>query len=276
MKWMNIAGVFVATMGVSSVAWSGIADFYIADADGQIYSVNGQSLQATEIFQIQSQGLSGINEILFLENNKMLANVTGKLVQYDMTTGVETVILDVNEAADDFSATWTSGLARTSNDEIFFTARVAGQGGPDSDQILGLTYNPFTGSLTESVPLVRDLGLYFDHQQVGENLFLGADFNGGRIKIINTLTGEDEAIYEAAYGAVSFFEDEDIIYTMSKAGNLYTFDSETGESDFYGRITGLQGPPIGASSSTIFRIPSPGSLPLMGLAGIVAVRRRRR
>jgi uncharacterized protein (TIGR03382 family) len=276
MKWMNIAGVFVATMGVSSVAWSGIADFYIADADGQIYSVNGQSLQATEIFQIKSQGLSGINEILFLENNKMLANVTGKLVQYDMTTGVETVILDVNEAADDFSPTWTSGLARTSNDEIFFTARVAGQRGADTDQILGLTYNPFTGSLTESAPLVRDLSLYFDHQQVGENLFLGADFNGGRIKIINTLTGEDEAVYEAAYGAVSFFEDDDIIYTMSKAGNLYTFDSETGESDFYGRITGLQGPPIGASSSTIFRIPSPGSLPLMGLAGIVAVRRRRR
>jgi len=271
MKWVNRVGVFIVTMGVSSVAWSGIADFYVADGQGQIYSVNGKTLAASEVFTVQG-GLA-INDIIFVGDNKMLANVTDQLIQYDMTTGVETVIFDVRDIYGEDGFYFTSGFAGTENNDIFFSIQAFTD---DGSELYGATYNPITDSFHELATLQESVGgLYFDFLEVGENLFLGADFENEQIRLLNSFTGEDVASYDAGFGPVSFLEIDDQIFSLSDSGGLYTFYLETGESEFYGDISGVSGAFLGATSTDIFRIPAPGSLPLIGFAGMVALRRRR-
>lgn len=260
-----------ASMTLASVASGGISDFYIANSTGSIYSVDGNSLTATEVFSIQ--GGMAINDIIFTGNNKMLANVTDQLIEYDMTTGQERVIFDVAEYYDnDEEFYFTSGFAGASNGDIFFSVFSFTSEGPSH---FGATFDPFTGQYTEQADLEIIPGLYYDLLEVDENLYLGADFQSNLIHLFDSNSGETLATYDASFGPVSFLELGGQIFSMSSTGDLYTFDLETGDSAFFGDIDGFSGTLLGAANTNMFRIPSPGTLPFLGLATIVAVRRRR-
>ena len=253
-----------------SVSMGGIADFYIAGADGVIYSVDGESLAASQVFAVQG-GLA-INDIIFVGNNKMLANVTDQLIEYDMSTGLQTVVFDTNDYEGEDEFYFTSGFAATSDGNIFMSIREIGV---DRNDLVGAVYNPFTHSFTEQANIDANLGLFFDHQEIDENVFLGADFENQSVHTFNSLTGESLALHQLGFGPVSFLELGSDLFLLGKDGELYNYNSSTGVATFYGDISGFSGNLLGAASTEVFRIPAPASLPLFGLASLVMIRRRR-
>jgi len=271
MNMHNVLGVAAASVVLANGALAGISDFYIANSIGDIYSVDGSSLEATEIFSIQG-GLA-INDIIFTGNNKMLANVTDQLIEYNMSSGHERVIFDIADYYDaENEFYFTSGFAGTASGDIFlsvtsFTEEGAGH--------FGATVNPFSGQFDEEADLEPVPGMYFDLHELGDDLYLGADFQGSLIHLFNSDSGETLATYDASFGPVSFLELGGQIFTMSSTGELYTFDLDTGDSELYGDINGFSGALLGAANTNMFRIPSPGTLPFLGLTTIAAVRRRR-
>lgn len=271
---MNIQsklGCAVIFAGFVSGADAGLSDFYIADGQGGIYSVDGSSLEATSVFSIDG-GLA-INDIIFVGNNRMLANVTNKLIQYDMTTGVETVIFDTQALGEKNDVFFVAGFAGTANNDLFFSVRSFTQTG---SAFFGATYNPITQVYTELAPIEQAVGgLYFDHLEVGDNLFLGADFENNEIHLLNSLTGDIVDIYNTPFGAVSFLELDGQIFSLTGSGDMYSFDLSTGESEFFSHISGVSGNILGAASNEVFEIPAPGTLSLFGLVVVVGTRRRR-
>jgi len=272
MKMMNGLAAVAVSIGCVGMAQGEIADFYLADSVGGIYRVDGTTLESSLIVQLDN-GFS-MNDILVLDDGGILANTNGLLVRFDLQTGEERIVFDTRDYFTEPGFYITMGLAATSSGDVFFTTEaVTGKG----IEWFGGTYNPFTSEFTRLADIPNPTGLYFDHHQVGENLFLGADWSGGRISVINSLTGETE-FTDVDFDPVSFFESGGDFFALSKGGDLFTFDPETGSSTLYGSIQGSNGGVgwIGAASlSNPFTLPSPGTLSLIGIAGLVSVRRRR-
>ncbi len=271
---MNMYHALIAaatSITIASGASGGISNFYIANSTGSIYSVNGNSLEATEVFSIQG-GLA-INDIIFTGNNKMLANVTDQLIEYNMSSGHERVIFDIADYYDEENEFYfTSGFAGASDGDLYFSVTSFTEDGLGH---FGASVNPFSGQYEEEADLEPVSGMFFDLHELDDDLYLGADFQSSLIHLFDSDSGETLATYGASFGPVSFLELGGQIFTMSSTGELYTFDLESGDSEFFGNIDGFSGALLGAANTDIFRIPSPGSLPILGLATIVAVRRRR-
>ena len=272
MKLSQSVIALAAMVCVSGTAFADIADFFVADAQGVIYSVNGQTLEASEVFAIE--GGFAINEIMYVGGNKMLANVSGQLVQFDMTTGVETVIFDMRDVYGT-GTYWTSGLARTSSDEIFFSVWAVTSDHPGVVQF-GATYDPFANSYTELAEFEITRSGYFDHFQVEEDIFLAADWNSGRIHTFDVSTGAEIASFDPGFNPVSFFESDGDLYSLAKSGDIYLIDASAEEALYFGSVSGAGNSFIGATSfDNPFIIPTPSSLAIFGFAGLAAVRRRR-
>jgi hypothetical protein len=234
--------------------------------------VNGQTLDASAVFQVN--GGFAINDIMYVGGNKMLANTIGQLIQFDMTTGEETVIFDMR----DVHATgtyWAGGLARTSSDEIFFSVWSVTADHPGVVQF-GATFDPFTNEYTELATFDTSRGVYADHYQVEGDIFLTADWASGSIHTVDVSTGEEIASYNPGFDPVSFFESNGDLYSIAKNGSIYSIDANGGDPQFFGSVTGAGDSIIGATSfENPFVIPSPSSFALLGFAGIAVTRRRR-
>jgi hypothetical protein len=268
MKQRLIAAVILCACGA---AQAGLSDFYVAGADGRIYSVNGSSLAATEIYQVQ--GGMAINDIIFTGNNRMLANVTDQLIEYDMTTGTETVIFDVNDYEGEDEIFFTSGFSGTHRGDIFMSVR---RFGPALDDYIGARFDPFTSTFTELADIQSTVGgLFFDHQEISPNRFLGADYQNDSVIVFNSASGMEIASYDVGFGPVSFLELGSELFLLEQDGGLYSFDSDDGSTSYYGTLSGFQGDLLGAASTEVFRIPAPSGLALLGFAGLVGTRRRR-
>jgi len=257
--------------GVSSVATAGIADFYAADAGGRVYRVDGSTLEASLVVELDN-GFS-LNDILYLNDGGILANTNGLLVRFDLQTGEERIVFDSREAFGSGFHT-TMGLAATIDGNAYLTVVSSTSSGLEW---FGGEFNPFSGEFARQADITRPTGLYFDHHQIGENLYLGADFSGGRMSVIDATTGETTFI-NTDFDPVSFFESNGTLFSMGKGGELYTLDVDSGESEFYGNISGRLGNNgwIGAASvSNPFALPTPGTLSMLGLSSLTMIRRRR-
>jgi len=273
MKMMNGLAAIAVSICFTGLAHSEIADFYLADSGGGIYRVDGATLESNFVIQLDNTGF-GINDILALDDGGILANISTQLVRFDLQTGEERIVFDAQDSFPDSNFNIMGGLAATSDGNVFFTTETISSGVVHD---FGGLFNPITQEFTRLSDLQKPGGLYFDHHQIGENLFLGADWTSGRISIINALTGETEYI-NVDFNPVSFFESDGSIFALTTDGELYTFDPDTRASTLYGSIQGSSGGSgwIGAASlANPFILPSPGTLSLIGLAGLVSVRRRR-
>lgn len=260
----------------ASPSFAGISDFYVAASDSRIYAVNGQTLQATEIFQIDSSGQSGINDILFTGGDTMLANITGQLVQYDMSTGEQTTVLNLRDHYGS-GLQYAGGLARTLDDRIAFSVHEV-QNPSGTRNAFGM-YDPFTGSYETVLNPLGGSGLYFDVHQLSEDIMLGMSTASGSprlgsVLVINTTDGALVEEYVFDFEPVSFLELDGQLYILDKRSGLHTFDPTTGQSVLYGSIGGVDYT-IGATSNVAFRIPAPGVPMAMGLGGLLVTRRRR-
>ena len=263
MNIMNVASACAVAV-LSAGASAGLSNFIVADADGGVYTVNGRTLEATQVAQMDSS--YSINEILYLGNNELLVNVTGQFIQYNIGTGAEEVVFNARDYLGDVGYHYTTGLAQMDSGDIFFSVKSYL---PSETTLIGASFNLNSHSFTEMNDIEFVNGLYFDHHQVGENLYAGARFGQQQITIINTLTGQNEAAYDVGFGVVSFFESHGSLFTMSKGGEIHSFDASDGSTSLVGRITGAGPGLIGAS------IPAPSSLTLLSFAGLAGTRRRR-
>jgi len=272
-KVVGIVGA-AAAMCVSCSAYGQVGDFYLADADGGIYSVNGQTLEATLVHTLVEDGL-GVNEIMYMGNDQLLVNVTGGILSLDLSTGNEEIVFRVNDyMPPEYGISYNMGLARAGDTSVYFS--VIGYPFEGADYF-SATYDFASGDFAMLPEITPAVGLYFDHQNVGDGRYLAADFAGDRLLTINSVTGATEEVFDVGFGVVSMLESRGDLYLMDRFGSLFSFDQLSGETSLYGGITGFTGNVIGASINTFYgEIPTPGVLSLLGLATLSAARRRRR
>tara|TARA_R110000868_G_scaffold119469_2_gene317037 strand:- start:378864 stop:379679 length:816 start_codon:yes stop_codon:yes gene_type:complete len=257
-------------LALTTLASAGISNMYITNGAGEIYSVDGNTLQATSVAQLQDAG--SINDILYIGNGKILANLTFAMATYDLNTGVQETLFNSNGTfGDPSSFVYSSGLARRANGDIYF--QVNEFFNPSGIDVYGISYDMQSGGLTQigGVPFVGALDFY----ELANGNMIG--FNTGNQSILfNPNTGVIEATFDLDVTAVSFVQSFSDLYVVAADGSMYTFDLTDGSTEFYGQITGFERNILGASiaSSTAALIPSPASL--LALTGGLGMGLRRR
>lgn len=269
----NVITILALTCA-TGMASASLSNFYVAGADGSIYSVNGSTLAASYAFSI-TEGMN-INEIHFTDSSTMLANMTDSLIEYDLSTSTETVVWEASDHYTSQYETWfSSGLAGTSGGEVFMSVyqfSLTGSG------MVGATFDPATATYTQGSGLSTSVSsLYFDHHQISSTVMLGADYQSETITVFNPTTGVESAVYSLDFGPVSFLELGSDLFLLDRDGDLYDFDAGTGTATYYDSLSGFTGDLVGASGVPFSArgIPAPGASLMLGLAGLVATRRRR-
>ncbi len=261
---MIVAAAIAAGIAAPVHAGLGLQDFLITDANDMLYMVNGDTLETTFLREMTSPG--SVNEIEYIGNNTILANRTGLIVSHNLATGAEQIIFRASDYYTDTSINYTMGLALRDQGNVYFTIQSLLM---DSTRVVSGSLDPFDGSYEELNPVDQIAGLYFDSHELSNGDIISADFSDQRIWRQSSVTGETLEVYEVGYGVVSFIELSGQIYTMTKQGDFYSFDADTGLSEFVGVITGAGDSLIGAT------IPTPSGIALFGFAGALCIRRRR-
>ncbi len=245
-----------------AVASAGISDFLITNSQGLVYQVDGDTLAATEVIQLQDAG--SINEIMYIGDNQVMSNVFGRLSVTDLSTGVTDVVFNTNDYFGP-GIHYANGLAMTQSGDIFVSMHSKG---PDFSDQFGALINVENQTLT-TLENFSQFEFYLDNHQIEENIFLGADWNNGRIDILNSNTGEILSETSFGFDPVSFFESNGVVYAVAKEGGLYSYDYATNSVDFMGDITGAGTSIIGAT------VPAPGSMVVLSSL-VLGISRRNR
>ncbi|GEM_PF-1793569 len=257
----------------TSVAQGGIADFYLLGASGKLYSVNGNTLQATEHHQIANGG--SVVEMLDLGNGEVMINRAFEMYRYNFHTQQATSMFSHGDVADPHAFGVLSGLAHDGNGGVFFSMSQVTPSQP-ATQYYGNTYDIGTGTVSRMAQYSSPGGAYFDHHMIGQDLYLSANISAQTVDVLNAQTGLLENQFAVGIEPVSFFEISSQVYMITQFGEIHTLDITTGATGFVGQITGFEGSLIGADVLDPARVfPTPGSAMVLGFAGIAASRRRR-
>lgn len=259
---MKLAALAAAAMSAHALGGVGISDFYITDAAGMVFLVDGNTLLATEVVQLTNAG--SISEILYLGNGQMMSNVFGVISVHDLSTGVGVEQIRIGDLLGQ-GIHYPEGLALTSDGDIFMSV---GSFTPESSSRYGVIWDRDSNTITQTAEF-EGLNGYLDHHEVEPGIMLGADWANSTIRVIDIATGDFLQEYTYDFDPVSFFEFGDTIYTIAKEGDLYTFDPDNGGVDYVGTVIGAGTSIIGAT------VPAPTPLALLGMGALVTVRRRR-
>jgi len=262
--YIRCAAVAAISVAAQSQSFAQLQDLFITNSAGVVYQLNGQTLQATELFQLQDAGL--INEIMYMGDGQLIANLTFAVASYDMNTNTQTTLFTSQQAlGSNEGIANVAGLALQSDGNLYYTAKHFTQAGSFN---YGGLYDMNTQ--TNSLIAGSDAGtLYADHFELSPGRMLGANPTSQSIDIFDPTTGAVEAAYSVGSAVASFVESNDELYILSSAGDIFTFDYTNGDTEFYGSINGTTGNLIGMT------VPAPSSLAFMGL-GLGALARRRR
>ncbi len=266
MKFSSIA--YPATLFIALVAATPASaqmqDAFLASDRGVIYHLDGETLVATEVGQMEDAGST--NDIVYLGNGRIAANLLFAAVSYDVTTNTQTTLFTAQDVQSEPSGiSLMSGLALQSNGDLYFTSVLHS---PSGLHHAGATYNP----VSEDINLVEgspNIHLYIDHHELSPGRMLGAVSGSDVVEVFDPLTGIAESSYNLGAEVRSFVQFGDALFFLSSDNQLFTFDHHTGTAEFYGDIQG--------TNATLFGItvPAPSSAIGVALAGILCTRRRR-
>lgn len=259
-----IAAFAAGSSLVSMVAHAGLSDFYVTNTFGEIYQVDGQTLESNQVSQLGNT--SNLNEILYIGNGEIIASLGGTMLRHNINTGAEEIVFRMSDHIEPGALAIGSGLAMTTSGDIFFTASIFSAGNP-TRRMAG-SYNLATDVFVD-ITDVNSSASFFDHHQIGTDVFISADHNRQIVSVLNGATGDIVIDYNVGFGVVSFFESDGGIFAVGRTGGLYSFDIDDGSTEYIGDIAGVSGDLIGAT------VPASGSFAIFGLMGIAAVRRRR-
>lgn len=241
---------FVILTTAVSTAFAQLDNFLVVNSAGVLYEVNGNTLQATEIQELELG--SFISEIAYIGNDEILTSTVGAFTRYNLRTGVETtefIISDILPNPSLLDLSMTGALTAQRNIYIGIKSYPA-----PGDQAVdyGILYNPLTKTVTEMAQYADSpLGYYFDFLELGNHIFLGSDFEAQIARTFDSETGETISEFSTPVGAVSFLTLDGSVYALTKNRKLYSFDTSNGMMEFYGNIFGMYGAAIGATSMTV-------------------------
>jgi hypothetical protein len=222
--------------------------------------------------------LSGgdINEIVYIGNDTILANMTFGVVKYDLNTGIQETLFTSTDVAGPGRLTLMSGVARRPNGEYYI--HVA-EYGPSGNEFYGISYNHETGKLTNIG--IAPGGLPSDIYELADGTVLATRTISHEDWIVryDPTTGEEIASYQLDFTPTAFVQSENELHIVSQLADIHTFDLSDGSTTFYGRITGeYYGQIMGATNANanIPLIPAPHSLSMLALGASMGFTRRRR
>jgi outer membrane protein assembly factor BamB len=260
----RFAAIAAVCVVAQSQSFAQLQDVYIANSSGTIYQIDGQTLQATEVAQLQNAGT--INEILYVGNGQLIANLTFGMVSYDFNTDTQTTLFTAQDAnGEPGGISLLSGLAQRSDGDIYFTSFLQS---PTIFEYSGTTYNPNT----QEINIINgspNNALYVDHFEISPDRMLGVVDASPFVDIFNPQTGVLETTLSLGITMTSFVESNGDLYILTRDGDIFAFDYTNGNTEFYGSITGTTGTLFGMT------VPAPSSLGLLGLGLGVFTRRRR-
>lgn len=258
-KHAAIAAVAACTI-LSGTAIGGMSDFIINNTRGDLYRVDGQTLEATQISSLDA--FQSLNEIMFDGGSSILYNDGSRIVRHNFVNQQEAVLLDTTIGLGTFPT--SAGLARASNGDLFYSSSHS----INSAQII----SAITADLNTQTTTVVDYTEYhgfFDHHTVGEDLYIGATYTENQIVFTQGSTGVVVDQFAVGASIVSFFESSDGLFGLTKEGAVHSIDLDNRTTSFYGQVNGAAGNLIGAT------IPTPSSIVPLAIS-VLAVRRRRR
>ncbi len=236
-----------------------MSDFFVANAQGMLYKVDGSTLAATEMMQLSNA--SNINEIMYLGDNQLMYNVSGALEVVDLSVGTSEVVFDFFKYLPS-GFHLASGLSRTEAGEVLVSMSAPG---------FDLNYTGLIDIEEQQFVGLAELGqgrAYQDIHQVNDELYIGAQSSSGRIDQYNPKTGEVFSELSLAFHPSSFFQVDGEIYSIGESGSLFAYDFESNYTTHLGEITGTSGALIGAT------VPSSSTLIVLTTAGLGYSRRR--
>lgn len=271
MKYALLMGALGAAV-FAAPAGAGLSDFFVAGSGGRVYSVDGSTLEASEVYHVN--GSWNVYDILYAGNDNMLVQIRDEIRLVDMMTGAESVFFDAADYEGTNENFLLEGFAATSDNELFMSLL---QFTSESIDLVGTTYHPGTGVYREMAVIEHPdtIGSYIDLVEIAPDVFLGADRHGQQVHVINANDGNLIDVYDLTFSPVSFLQLEAQLFLLDRDGGLYNFDAADGSTSFYGSLSGVSGDLLGATSYEVFSVPAPGGTALLGLAGLLGVRRRR-
>ncbi len=272
MKTTRTLSLLAPTLALTAFAGAGISNMYITNGAGEIYVVDGNTLQATSIAQLDNAGT--INDIQYLGNGKILANLTFAMATYDLNTGVQETLFTSNGTfGQPDSFVYTGGLARRVNGDMYFGVTEALN--PSGVINYGISFDMQSDSLNQigNVPFATP----FDFYELANGSMIGL-ITGDRAVRFDPNTGAVQAEFDLDVSAVSFVQSLTDLYVIATDGSLYTFDINDASTEFYGQITGFENNILGASiaNASAALIPSPASLFALSGGLCLGLRRRRK
>ncbi|MBO6512564.1 MAG: hypothetical protein JJ974_01190 [Phycisphaerales bacterium] len=268
-----IRTAFIAITSASTASVADLSNFYLLDSLGGLYSVDGDTLYASKIHEIEN-GFSVV-DMVDLGGGNIIVSRAYELYEYNFYTREETSLLNTADYFGPGTIGYFHGLADLGNGELFFSSRVNNQDGGLGQ---GNSINLDDGTTTTLYSHEEYRSAYFDHHLIAPGFVVSAQFSNQQIHVLDINSGEETTTYNVGLDVVSFFETNGEVFLLTKQGEIHSFDASNGEYSFVGQLEGEFGSRnlIGASVADPLGVfPTPGSLAIFVAFGLSTTHRRR-
>lgn len=244
-------------------------DMYLANTEGAVYHVNGLTLEATLVSQINIPDelpvlIDPEIQIEYMGNDRIAVALDRHIDILNINTGIQERAISAVEMYQGAIVATITGLARLDDGTLLTSGVAAVSTSLFSHEII---YDPQTDT---SYRTPMQGGLSVDIHAIDGLMTVSSisrDFGG--IAFFDYENDFDRQIFDVEFPILSFIENNGELFALSTGGQLYTFDLQTLEMSLHGTITGFDGI---ASSITI---PAPSTLACIGVLSLAGSRRRR-
>ncbi len=258
-------------------AHADLSDFVIMSDDGQLLRVNGQTLEASLVADLDITGdPSRKIELEYISDSQIYVKHDGGLSVYNAGSESLDSVFTSSDLRDHPNITFGPfrGMLQTNDGRILGNALgaiVPGEGLVRT----GVQINPSTNEWDTTSQLV-DVGYSLDMHMFGSNQFVNIydnhlisvhDFNNPAFLNDFWIDNQDPL---NPYYAVSIFESDGELLVIDPNGEIYSIDPANSSFARYGQITGIDGLYLHAAST----VPAPSSIAPFAIT-LLAARRRR-
>ncbi len=249
----------------ASIAQGGLNDFFVTNASGIIYQVNGNTLESSAIHEVQLGG-NDIGDIEYLGNGRFLASVTFGMTLVDVNTQDEEILFNTSDVlTTPGSFGFMFGVTARQAGDYYFCISALEPGVPLHSY--GVAYDFDSGTFTDlaETPAISAVG----YLEVNPDFMISTDHATGSVQTYNPNTGEVYNEFDLGLPVVSAMQNGSDIYLLTQSARLYQFDPFTGSTSLHGTISNTSGALIGIT------VPGTSTLLILGSSLGVLCRRRR-
>ncbi|MBO6512565.1 MAG: hypothetical protein JJ974_01195 [Phycisphaerales bacterium] len=263
-------------LATSSTCLAGLSDFVVMSDEGHLLRVNGETLEASLVADLDITGdPSRKIELEYISDSQIYVKHDGGLSQYNASTSSLDSIFTQSELGDHPDITFGRyiGMLQTSDRRILGNAPriVPGKG----IVRVGVQVDTHTNLWDTSSQLV-DVASSLDMQMFGANQFV--NINGDHLISVHNFNSseflsdfwiDNQDPFNPFY-AVSIFESDGQLLVIDPNGEIYSIDPANSTYARYGQITGIDGLYLHAAST----VPTPSSIAPLAIT-LLASRGRR-